>query len=136
MAKVVENCSDSTPATFSKVSLLFTVFSFKLWRRVKTRKFVHFFGSVRKNAAQFLAFLLLHSAILEPDFNLRLVEVQAGGHLHSASPGQVFVEVELFLQLGQLLGGKVGSDHVVLAGDPELRQGSCGDEMDDGKCMK
>lgn len=113
---------------FLKVTSWFTVFPFSLWRGVRPGEFLHRCRSVYQNAAQFLAFLLLHPAVLKPNFHLRLVELQTGGDLHPPCPRQVFVEVELFLQLGELLGGEVGADHVVLAGDPELRVDSCGEK--------
>lgn len=96
-------------------------------RGVRAGGFLHRCWRIAQHAAQFLALLLLHPAVLEPDFHLRLVELQAGGDLHPSCPRQVFVEVELLLQLGELLGGEVGSDHVVLAGKPELRQAGCGE---------
>ena len=58
-------------------------------------------------------FLLLHASILEPDFHLRLIELKSSGDLNPPRPCQVFVEVELFLQFRQLLGGKIRPTRVV-----------------------
>ena len=55
------------------------------------------------------------SPVLEPDFHLSLIQLQRGRDLHAPRTGQVLVEVELFLQLRQLLGGKVGPDCIRLA---------------------
>lgn len=112
-----------------EVTLEFTIISFHLWRGA-VRGFLRRCGGIYQDAALFLAFLLLHPAILKPDFHLRLVELQTGSDLDPPCPGQVFVEVELLLQLSQLLGGEVGADHVVLAGNSVLRQDCCG-EMDE-----
>lgn len=57
-----------------------------------------------------LALLLLHAPVLEPNLDLRLVELQGGGDLHPAGPAQVLVEMELLLQLGQLPRREVGSE--------------------------
>lgn len=46
-------------------------------------------------------------------FDLCLVELQRGGDFDATGAGKVFVEVELLLQLGQLLGGEVGASSVV-----------------------
>ena len=59
------------------------------------------------------SFLLLHPSVLEPDLDLRLVELQRTRDLDSSSPGQVLVEVELLLQLGQLLCREVRPARVV-----------------------
>ncbi len=56
---------------------------------------------------------MFHPSVLEPDLDLRLVELESGRDLDPPRPRQVFVEVELFLQLGQLFGGKVGPASVV-----------------------
>ena len=81
----------------------------------------------QEDTSCFLALLLLHPSVLEPDLHLSLVELQAGGDLHAPCPGQVLVEVELLLQLRELLGGEVGADDVLhLAGDPVVTQDSCG----------
>lgn len=52
---------------------------------------------------QFL--LQLHPAILEPDFDLPLGQTQGVRNFDPPSPGQVVVEVELFLQLERLEAG-------------------------------
>lgn len=51
---------------------------------------------------------MLHSAVLEPDFDLSLREAQHGCHLYAAGAAQVAVEEELFLQLHQLGTGVGG----------------------------
>ena len=61
----------------------------------------------------FHAFFLFHSSILEPNFHLCFIELKSAGNFNSSGSGQVLVEVELLLQLGQLLGGEVGSPCVV-----------------------
>lgn len=57
--------------------------------------------------------LLLHPPVLEPDLDLRLVELERAGDLDPAGPRQVLVEVELLLQFGQLLRREVGAPRVV-----------------------
>lgn len=57
-----------------------------------------------------LALLLLHAPVLEPNLDLRLVELQGGGDLHPPGPAQVLVEMELLLQLGQLPRREVGAE--------------------------
>lgn len=54
-----------------------------------------------------LPILLLpfHSSVLEPDLDLPLGQAQRMRNLDSASPGQVAIEVELFLQLQGLVSG-------------------------------
>lgn len=83
-----------------------------LTRGAKSRSFNYRRGSF------LLAFLLFHSSILKPNFNLRFVQFEGGGHLHSARPSQVLVEVKLFLKFCELLGGKIGAYYVLLAVDP------------------
>jgi len=61
---------------------------------------------------EFLPLLLLHASILEPDLHLSFVESERGGDLDAARSGQVAVEVELLLELGQLLVGEVGAAEV------------------------
>lgn len=63
---------------------------------------------------EFLPLLLLHASILEPDLHLSFVESERGGDLDAARSGQVAVEVELLLELGQLLVGEVGAAEVRL----------------------
>ena len=72
-----------------------------------------------------LTLLLFHPAVLEPYFHLRLVELQRGRDLHAPRTGQVLVEVELFLQLGQLLRGEVGPDRVRLSAIAVLAWPTC-----------
>lgn len=60
-------------------------------------------------------FLLLHPAVLEPDFNLGLVELERARDFYPPGAGQVLVEVELLLQLGQLFRREVGPPGVVHA---------------------
>lgn len=74
------------------------------------------FGETRargRGQALFLALLLFHPAVLEPDFHLRFVELEGGGDFHAPGPRQVLAEVELLLELGQLFGCKVGADGVL-----------------------
>ena len=68
---------------------------------------------VRRDQALLHPLLLLHPAVLEPDLDLGLVELQSSGDLDPTSPGQVLVEVELLLQLRQLLRREVGPPGVV-----------------------
>ena len=49
--------------------------------------------------------LLLHPAVLEPDFDLPLRQAQHVGQLDATPSGQVAVEFELFLQLQGLEAG-------------------------------
>lgn len=46
--------------------------------------------------------LALHAAVLKPDLNLPIAELQQRGHLQSPGATQVRAEVELLLQLQQL----------------------------------
>ena len=57
--------------------------------------FIEFFDGL-----QFL--LLLHSPILEPDFDLSLREAEHVGQFNTSSASQVAVKLELFLQLQRL----------------------------------
>jgi len=57
--------------------------------------------------------LLFHPSVLEPDLDLRLVELERAGDFDPARPRQVLVKVELLLQFGQLLGREVGPARVV-----------------------
>lgn len=51
-------------------------------------------------------FLLpLHTSVLEPDLDLSLRQAQRMRYLYASPPGQVPVEVELFLQLQGLIAG-------------------------------
>jgi len=61
---------------------------------------------------EFLPLLLLHATILKPDLDLRLVQTERRRDLDAASSRQVAIEVELFLELGQLLVGEVGAAEV------------------------
>ena len=61
-----------------------------------------------------LALLLLHASVLEPDFHLRLVELESGGDLHAPRTRQVLAEVELLLQLRQLPRAEIGANGVVV----------------------
>lgn len=90
-----------------------------LTRRVKSCSFNN------RGRAFLLALLLLHSAILKPNFNLRFVEFECGGHLHSARPGQVLVEVKLLLKFRELLGGEIGAYYVLLAMDSIFGDFNC-----------
>lgn len=70
-------------------------------------------GRVRRDEALLHPFLLLHPPVLEPYLDLGLVQLEGGCDLDPPCPCQVFVEVELLLQLGQLLRRKVGPPCVV-----------------------
>lgn len=75
------------------------------------------FGETRargRGQALFLALLLFHPAVLEPDFDLSLVQLKRCRDLHAPRAGQILVEVELLLKLGELFGGEVGPDGVGL----------------------
>lgn len=52
-------------------------------------------------------FLLLHPAVLEPDFDLGVIQLQAVGYLNSSGSSQVLIEMKLFLQFRQLLGAEI-----------------------------
>lgn len=69
-------------------------------------------------AAALLVLLLfpLHAAVLEPDFDVSLCQVQHDGQLHPARPRDVFVEKELLLQLQQLRASVGGARPLVLLG--------------------
>ena len=70
-------------------------------------------GGIRWNESFLHAFFLFHPSILKPDLDLGFIELKSAGNFNSSGSGQVLVEVELLLQLGQLLGGEVGSPCVV-----------------------
>lgn len=63
--------------------------------------------------ALFDPFLLFHPSVLEPDFDLGLVQLEGGGNLYPPRSSEVFVEVELFLELRELFVGEVGAAGVV-----------------------
>ena len=77
-------------------------------------------GSRRPAAAERFGllqpFLLLHSAVLKPDFHLRLIESERGGDLDAPRARQVAIEVEFLLELSQLLVGEVGAAAVRRSG--------------------
>lgn len=58
---------------------------------------------------QFVVFLPLHATVLEPNFNLSLVQAEVIGNLDSPATCEVSVEMELFLQLQSLVAGVTGS---------------------------
>ena len=61
--------------------------------------------------------LVLHAPVLEPDLDLPLGEVEAGGDLDAARPAQVLVEVKLLLELEKLgvgVGGPKSSREAIL----------------------
>ena len=60
-------------------------------------------------AFHFGIFLPLHPSVLKPDLDLALRQAERVGDLDAATPGQVAVKVELFLQLQDLLPGVGGS---------------------------
>lgn len=68
------------------------------------------------------SFLLLHPPILEPDFHLSVIEAQRFRYFHTPGSGEVLIEMELFLQFGQLLSAEIGSYHTRKTGRPT----SCG----------
>ena len=70
-------------------------------------------GGVWRNEPLLHAFFLFHPTILKPDFHLCLVELKGAGDFDPSGSGQVLVEVELLLQLGQLLRREVRSSRVV-----------------------
>lgn len=47
-----------------------------------------------------------HPAVLEPDLDLVVAELQPSGHLQPPRTSQVGAEVELLLQLQQLMAGE------------------------------
>ena len=70
-------------------------------------------GGIRWNESFLHAFFLFHPSILKPNLDLGFIELKSAGNFNSSGSGQVLVEMELLLQLGQLLGGEVGSPCVV-----------------------
>ena len=70
-------------------------------------------GGVWWDEALLHAFFLFHPSILKPNLDLGFIELKSAGNFNSSGSGQVLVEMELLLQLGQLLGGEVGSPCVV-----------------------
>ena len=71
-----------------------------------------------KNTITFwLHFFFLHlPSILEPNFDLSLVQTQRRSDFYSPSSGEVLVKVELLLQLGQLSCRKSRSSRSVADG--------------------
>ena len=61
------------------------------------------------HAFQLIVLLPFHPAVLEPDFDLSFRETQCVSYLYPPPPGQVPIEVELFLQLQRLVAGVRGS---------------------------
>ena len=57
------------------------------------------------HAFQLIVLLPFHPAVLEPDFDLSFRETQCVSYLYPPPPGQVPIEVELFLQLQRLVAG-------------------------------
>lgn len=62
-------------------------------------------GHVR-HLSIFLLLLVPHPAVLEPDLDLAVRQLQPRGHLQAPRATQVRAEVELFLQLQQLAAGE------------------------------
>lgn len=60
-------------------------------------------------AFHFGIFLPLHSAVLEPDLDLSLVETQVVGDLYAPSASEVAVKVEFFFQFQSLVARVTGS---------------------------
>lgn len=60
--------------------------------------------------------LVLHAAVLEPDLDLPLGEVEQSRDLHPPGPAEVFVEVKFLLQLQQLRVGVRGPEPPGAAG--------------------
>lgn len=58
--------------------------------------------------------LPLHPSVLEPDFDLPLVQTQGVRDLHAPAAAQVAVEVKLFLQLQSLVAGVTGPGALTL----------------------
>lgn len=56
-----------------------------------------------------LFFFEFHAAILEPDFDLALGQVEQSGHLDPTWPAQVAIKVKFFLQFNQLGAGVGGA---------------------------
>lgn len=66
-------------------------------------------GGSKTHAFQFVVLLPFHPAILEPNLNLPLRQAQRVGYLYPPPPGQIPIEMELFLQLKGLVAGVRGS---------------------------
>jgi len=66
----------------------------------------------------------LHPAVLEPDLDLSLGETERVRYLDAAAPGQVAVEVELFLELERLVArvGRPSSLRVVVGARRQRRR--------------
>jgi hypothetical protein len=70
-------------------------------------------------------FLLFHPAVLEPDFYLGVIQMQAVGYLDASSSSQVLIEMKLFLQFCQLLGAEIRADGAGWAGGSTLCEFTC-----------
>ena len=70
-----------------------------------------------------------HSSFLEPYLNQGFIELNSGGNFNSSKSVQVFVEMKLLLQLGQLLDGQKGASEsesfVVYKLDHIIRAWAC-----------
>lgn len=60
------------------------------------------------------AFLLFHTAILEPNLHLSLVQLERSRDLHTPRASQVLIEMKLLFKLCQLFCGKIGAHSVWL----------------------
>lgn len=76
---------------------------------------------------QLVVLLPFHPPVLEPDFDLALGQNQGMGDLHSASPGQITIVVELLLQLQDLLS-RVGCPRALGLTHPCVIWIHCGTE--------
>lgn len=76
------------------------------------------------------SFLLLHPAVLEPDFDLGVVQLQGVGYLDAPGSGQVLIEMKLLLQFCQLLGAEIRADRAGGASGSTLGELACNIKTD------
>lgn len=75
----------------------------------RARGWTGWFVATTASFSSFLFFFEFHAAILEPDFDLALSQVEQSGHFDPTRPAQVAIKVELFLQFNQLGTGVGGA---------------------------
>lgn len=78
-------------------------------------------ASANANAWAQITFLVLHPAILEPNFHLFLGQLQFIGNFDAPQPRQVLAHGELTFQIEQLLAGECGTN--AFAGITVIRYG-------------
>lgn len=76
------------------------------------------------------SFLLFHPAVLEPDFDLGVIQLQGVGYLDASGSSQVLIEMKLLLQFRQLLGAEIRADRARGASGSTLGEFACNRKTD------